>query len=496
MTTDVNQVPVFSVRCWYRFAVIALFTAALPSLAQDAPQQEAAGPTFKSEEIEQLVAPIALYPDSLLAQILMASTYPLEIVEAARWAKEHPDLKGKALEDALQKQTWDASVKSLTAFPQVLSMMNEKLDWTQKLGDACLAQQGDVMAAVQRLRNKAKAEGNLQTTKEQKVIVEDKPITVEQTVNVQPPPPQTIIIEPADPQVVYVPTYNPTTVYGAWPNPSYPPYSYYPPGYVAATSIMSFGIGMAAGAALWGDCDWNDCCGGGDDLDVNVNNYNSFNRTDIKNGNWQHNAEHRKGVGYRDKATQQRYGKGGQQGRQQAASRDAFRGRAESGRQELARQGGADRARQQAAAADRARQGGQRQQGRPADRPGGGQRPQAGQADRPGAGSQRPQAGQADRPGAGSRDRAAAQRPSQAQRRDSGGATRQQQPNRGAFSGSSSPGSDVRRQADRGRSSRQSAMSRGGGGGRGSFGGGGGGRGGGGSRGGGGRGGGGGGRRR
>ena len=160
-------------------------------------------------------------------------------------------------------------------------MMNEKLDWTQKLGDAFLAQQKDVMDAVQRLRSKAQTQGNLKTTKEQTVIVEQpagSPTTV-------------VKIEPANPQVFYVPTYNPTVVYGAWPYPAYPPYSYYPPGYVAATSIFSFGVGMAVGSALWGDCDW-----GRGDVDINVNGYNSFNRTNITDRTWEHSAEHRKGV--------------------------------------------------------------------------------------------------------------------------------------------------------------------------------------------------------
>jgi hypothetical protein len=186
---------------------------------------------------------IIAWTDALLAQVLMASTYPLEVVEAARWAKANPNLKDQVLEDALQTQPWDARVKSLTAFPQVLTMMNDKLDWTQKLGDAFLAQQKDVMDAVQRLRAKAHAKGNLQTTQEQKVSVE------------QPAGNQTTVvkIEPADPQVVYVPTYNPTVVYGAWPYPAYPPYYWYPPGYVATTSFLSFGVGVAVGSALWGD---------------------------------------------------------------------------------------------------------------------------------------------------------------------------------------------------------------------------------------------------
>ncbi len=167
-------------------------------------------PVFKQEELEQILAPIALYPDELIAQILMASTYPLEVVEAARWVKANPSLKGNQLTSALEKQNWDPSVKSLVNFPSVLNMMNDKLDWTQKLGDAFLAQQKDVMSTVQRLRAKAQASGNLKTTKEQKVVVQD----------------QVIVIQPADPQVIYVPTYNPTVVYGAWPYPAYPPYYY------------------------------------------------------------------------------------------------------------------------------------------------------------------------------------------------------------------------------------------------------------------------------
>src|SRR5207344_1764594 len=151
---------------------------------------------FKPEELEAIVAPIALYPDALLAQVLMASTYPLEIVEAARWSKANPSLKEQALQDALQKQSWDPSVKSLAAFPTVLQMMNDKLDMTQKLGDAFLGQQKDVMLAVQRLRAKAQAAGNLKSGKEQT-------ITTEQDGNTT-----IIMIEPSQPNVVYVPSYS------------------------------------------------------------------------------------------------------------------------------------------------------------------------------------------------------------------------------------------------------------------------------------------------
>ena len=294
---------------WILAALLVLALA--PS--ELAAQSEEPAP-FKPEELEQIVAPIALYPDSLLAQVMMASTYPLEIVQADRWVKANPGLEGKALEDALQQQPWDPSVKSMTAVPQVLTMMSEKLDWTQKLGDAFLAQEKDVMDAVQRLRAKAKAEGHLESTKEQVVVEEQVPAT------------QTTVIkvEQANPQVVYVPTYNPVVVYGAWPYPAYPPYYYYPPGYVAAASFVSFGVGMAVGSAMWGNCNW-----GHGDVDVNVKHYNEFNRSNIDNSKWQHNAEHRKGVGYRDNATQNRYGR---QGAGSAQTREQFRGRGDQGR--------------------------------------------------------------------------------------------------------------------------------------------------------------------
>ena len=309
----------------------------LPYVSPTAAQGSAPAALFRPEEIEQLVAPIALYPDALLAQILMASTYPLEVVEAARWAKANPKLKDRALEDALQTQPWDASVKSLTAFPQVLTMMNEKLDLTQKLGDACLAQQKDVMDAIQRLRAKAQAQGKLETTPQQRVIVEEPPAlqtTPQEVIVEQPSASQTTVIriEPADPQVVYVPTYNPTVVYGGWPYPTYPPYAYYPPGYAASTavtSLLSFGAGVAVGSALWGDFDW-----GHGDVDINVNRYNSFNKTNITSGKWEHNVQHRKGVQYRDAVSQQKYNRPTRTG---GDGREAFRGRAESGQRELAR---------------------------------------------------------------------------------------------------------------------------------------------------------------
>ena len=250
----------------------------------------------------------------------MASTYPLEVVEAARWAKANPKVTGKALEDAMQKQSWDASVKSLTAFPQVLGMMDEQLDWTTDLGNAFLAQQADVMDAVQALRAKAQAEGNLKSTEQQTVTVEQQPAGSQ---------PQTIIIQPATRRWSTCPTYNPTVVYGAWPYPSYPPYPYYPPGYAVVGSLVSFGVGMAVGSALWGGCNW-----GGGNVNVNVNRYNNYNRTNINNANWNHNSVHRQGVQYNNQNVRNQYGKGNQGN---AQSREQFRGRAEQGRQNIAR---------------------------------------------------------------------------------------------------------------------------------------------------------------
>ncbi len=303
-------------------------------------QQSNNGAVFKPEELEQILAPIALYPDSLISQILMASTYPLEVVQAERWAKQNASLKGDALTKTLEAKDWDASVKSLVNFPPVLSMMSEKLDWTQKLGDAFLADQKKVLDTIQSLRAKAQASGNLQTTKEQTVIVEENIIK----------------IEPANPQVVYVPTYNPTVVYGAWPYPAYPPYYYYPPGYVAS-SMMWFGAGMAMGAAwgyAWGNCNWN---GGDVDIDVNRNTdiNRNINRDQAKQklqdrgqvnqrgqGKWQHNPENRKGVSYRDQGTSQKFNRASTN--DAIRSREQFRGRAEQGRQDLGRGGVSDRA--------------------------------------------------------------------------------------------------------------------------------------------------------
>lgn len=320
---------------------LAVFLALLLGAPQGLMAQSGDGDKpLKQEELDQMLAPIALYPDSLLAQIFMASTYPLEVVQAGRWVKANPDLKGDALTEALEKENWDPSVKSLVNFPQVLEMMNEKLDWTQMLGDAFLAQQKDVMDTVQKLRAKAEGEGNLKTTEQQKVVVEKET--------------QTIIIEPANPQIVYVPTYNPTVIYGPWWYPAYPPYYYYPPGYVAGRALFAFGVGVAIGAAwgyAWGGCNWRH-----GNVNININRNTNIN-TNINRGKyrdkavggrgeWKHNPEHRKGVSYRDQRTAQKYDRGGSS--RNVQSREAFRGRAEAGRKDIAH-GGADQFRDHSA---------------------------------------------------------------------------------------------------------------------------------------------------
>ena len=177
--------------------------------AQDQPTTK----KFRQEELDQMLAPIALYPDSLLAQILMGATYPLEVVQADRWAKANRNLKGDQLNDALDQKNWDPSVKALVPFPQVLSMMSERLEWTQKLGDAFLDQQDEVMDTVQKLRARAQAAGNLRDTEQQRVIVQERVIE----------------IEPVQPEVVYVPVYDPTVIYGPWWYPAFPPFFFPPP---------------------------------------------------------------------------------------------------------------------------------------------------------------------------------------------------------------------------------------------------------------------------
>ena len=295
-------------------------TVARPQAEAQASPESAPIP---ADQLDSLVAPIALYPDPLLAQVLAASTYPLELLQMSQWLARNPGLKDKALADAVAQQPWDPSIQAMAALPDVAKRLADDIQWTTDLGNAFLAQQSDVMNAVQRMRQKAEDKGSLKSTKEQ--VVETK--TVENR--------EVIVIEQANPQVVYVPSYDPVTVYGP-PVYPYPPIYYPPPGYYAAGAAISFGVGVAMGAAWGGGWGWN---AGWGDNDININNNNNFNRNaNINSGNrvgnntWQHRAEHRGGAPYRDRATANKYGG--------AARGDSLANRQTGARQQLERQGG------------------------------------------------------------------------------------------------------------------------------------------------------------
>jgi hypothetical protein len=327
---------------------------------------------LKSEELDALVAPIALYPDTLLAEVLMASTYPLEVVQADRWATENKNLKGEELKNAAGKQAWDESVKSLVATPSVLTMMSSKLDWTQKLGDAVLAQQPDIMDAIQRLRSKAQANKKLSSTKEQTVSVKQEQSK------------QVIVIEPAVPDTVYVPYYDPAIVYGGLPYPAYPPYYFPPPAYIPGTIIgtgIAFGAGYAIGRWASGGNYW----GGG--VNWGGNNINVNRPVNINNigNNWHHNPTHRQGVRYNNSSVQQKFGNNNIRGGSQA--RMDFRGR--GGEQVLKPGGGQANLGDRGGANRPGAGGGGVQKPSAAQRPNAGQRPSGG---RPSA-AQRPSGG-------------------------------------------------------------------------------------------------------
>ena len=262
--------------------------------AQDFEQPEQTD-RFRKEELDQMLAPIALYPDSLIAQILMASTYPLEVVQAERWVEQNKTLTGDALNDALKKKSWDPSIKSLCHFPDVLFAMSDKLDQTSKLGDAFLSQNDDVMATIQQLRRKAETQGNLKTTKEQKVIHEENAIR----------------IEPAVRHVVYVPVYDPLYVYGPWWHSAYPPYYWYhPPGVIITGGFITFGPHFFVGIDLfsWSWFDWHRHY-----IYVDVHKAKRFHRFRQKHHSgryfWRHDPVHRRGVAYRNKRTRERFGR-------------------------------------------------------------------------------------------------------------------------------------------------------------------------------------------
>lgn len=268
---------------------------------------------MSNQQLDSLTAPIALYPDALLAQVLMAATFPQDVEAAATWSKANAKLQGDDAVKAVASEPWDPSVQSLVAFPQVLATMASKPDWVAQLGNAFLAQPNDVMDSVQRLRKQAQAAGNLKTSSQQKVVVEQS----------------TIQIVPANPQVVYVPTYNPTVVYGTWPYPAYPPvYVPPPPGYAIATGFatgLAFGAGVAVANSLWGGFNWNT-----HDVNINVNRYNNINvnnRLNVNSNttNWNRNANVNRNVNNANLNRNVNNNLGG-------AQRDAYRGRDDAAR--------------------------------------------------------------------------------------------------------------------------------------------------------------------
>jgi len=319
-----------------------LAAMAWPGAARAVSAQDQAA-KIPSDQLDSLVAPIALYPDPMLAQTLAASTYPLEVIQLQQWLAKNPGLKDKALADAVMKEPWDPSIQALAALPEVVKRLADDIQWTTDLGNAFLAQQSDVLDAVQRMRKKAQDTGNLKSTEQQKVetrVIESKSV---------------IVVEQANPQVVYVPSYDPVVVYGP-PVYPYPPIYYPPAGYYAAGLAISFGVGMMMGAAWGGGWGWG--CGWGGNNDININNNNNFNRNsninggnrnNIGNGNrpsqqpgrggggrgdssWKHNPQHRGGAPYGDRGTANKFGG--------TARGDSLSNRQSGARQQIGRQGG------------------------------------------------------------------------------------------------------------------------------------------------------------
>ena len=309
---------------------------------------------FSTAQIDQWVAPVALYPDSLLSQVLMASTYPANVAQAVQWSHDNPLKQGDAAIQAVSGQPWDASVKSLVAFPQLMALMGENPQWVQNLGDAFLAQPQDVMDSVQRLRQLVQQTGSLKSSTEQKIITTTKkvvpvnqpanaPATQSNTVStsspvVAEPAPTVITIEPANPDVVYIPNYNPNVVYGSWANTAYPPVYLPPPAGepFVDSFVRGFGysMGVATTYALFSSIDWddddhdhhhhddddyhhhdgghrdgNDWQHNGDNINIDVNNFNRITGEHLtdKNMAWRHNPNYRNGVTYHDQDMAKRF---------------------------------------------------------------------------------------------------------------------------------------------------------------------------------------------
>ncbi len=275
-----------------RIAVLALAFLGMAVPAARAAALETQAPQYAQEELDSLLAPIALYPDELLAQILMAATYPLEVAQAARWSRTHPELNGDEAVRAVDDRDWDPSVKSLVAFPDVLAMMDERLEWTQRLGETFLGDQQAAMDTVQRLRRVAYERGNLRSSDE--VVVQREG--------------EEILIEPPTPDTVYVPYYDPRVVYGDWWAPDYPPVYWSPwPGYAYAGYGWGWGLGVPVGFGFfYGGFDWHR-------HNVHVGHHRPFyyhRDHEARNPlgrDWRHDPRHRQGVGYRDPALHQRY---------------------------------------------------------------------------------------------------------------------------------------------------------------------------------------------
>jgi uncharacterized protein DUF3300 len=278
-------------------AAAAVTPLAVTPLQAQAQVQQAPQHVYTQAELDQMLAPIALYPDNLLSQVLMASTYPIEVVEAARWSRANPGLTGDAAVRAVQNEDWDPSVKSLVAFPEILQRMDEKLEWTRSLGDAFLAQENQLMDRVQLLRQRAETAGSLRSD-EQIRVVREGPI---------------IVIRPARPEYIYVPYYDPLVVYGPWWWADYRPVYWAPwPGYVRPRPSYAFWWGRPIGVSVgffFGDFDWY-----GRQVRIAYANSYYYRQPRFANSyyagdrsRWYHDSFHRRGVDYRNTTVRQRF---------------------------------------------------------------------------------------------------------------------------------------------------------------------------------------------
>ena len=288
--------PIAWLACAAAAAVLAVAPAA-PAQAQASAAWRTQAP-YTQQELDQMLAPIALYPDALIAQMLMAATYPLEVMQAARFVQRNPGLGGEALERAVAPMGWDPSVAALTQFPSVLAMMSEELDWTQRLGEAFLAQREQVMDTVQALRARAYAAGSLRSTEQQHVIVQDR----------------VILVEPWLPGMLWVPYYNPLIVYGTWWWPAYPPFVWVPPVVYRPPyfpEVYSVGIVWGPLTVVLGSL-WHDPRPVWRSRPIVVDNAPVFNVI-VTNASaprpqvWHHDTAHRRRVEYRTPVVRERY---------------------------------------------------------------------------------------------------------------------------------------------------------------------------------------------